>query len=92
MSRCIDANALRFDKYYDIDETGTQMPVMAVTKDEVENAPAVDVAEVVKCKDCVFSEVDFGGKRYCNGALGQVTYLLVFDDDYCSCGSRKETE
>lgn len=34
MSRCIDANALRFDKYYDIDETGTQMPVMAVTNEE----------------------------------------------------------
>lgn len=92
MNRYIDASVLRFDKYYDIDETGTQMPVMAVTKEEVENAPAVDVAKVVKCKDYVFSEVDLSGKRYCNGALGSVSYLPVYDDDFCSCGAGRGTE
>lgn len=51
----------------------------------IEQAPAADVVEVVRCKDCV---------HYQNGAcnhFGYYTYAPdVDEDDFCSHGERKE--
>lgn len=56
--------------------------------------PTIDAVEVVRCKDCMFSEVyqnDSSGVmgRFCE-AFTQVR--MVTDDDYCSYGERKETD
>ena len=52
----------------------------------VENQPALDAVEVVRCKDCKHYARDemFGG-GYCYGARKKL-------DDFCSCGERKSNE
>ena len=54
----------------------------------ISDASIIDVVEIVRCKDCVFSKVyqnDSSGVmgRFCE-AFTQVR--MVIDDDYCSYG------
>ena len=50
-------------------------------------APAADVVEVVRCKDCEFynTEYHFKGEGWCKN-----NYYTATDDHFCSCGERKE--
>ena len=48
----------------------------------VTNAPAADVVEVVRCKDCDVPHNKWIGCRYLNG-------LIPPPDFYCACGKRK---
>lgn len=54
----------------------------------LEDVPAADVAEVVRCKDCVFGKyIEDSGNYKCttfNGRFGTVK-----PDDFCSYGERK---
>ena len=55
----------------------------------IAHCPTVDAVEVVRCKDCKWSE-DYLGVILCNysrGLFGKVT-----DDDFCSRGERKDNE
>ncbi len=45
----------------------------------IQGAPAADVVEVVRCKDCV----SYNGHRYCNYHADP-----VMDDDFCSYGAK----
>lgn len=60
------------------------------------NAPAADVVEVVRCKDCVFGKVDaeFDSVMcFCRNAPWDnkyVDYFVMSPLDYCSYGKRKE--
>lgn len=57
----------------------------------VENAPTVDAVEVVRCKDCKWSE----SKYLWNGdPYTECSYLEIPMDDnnYCSWGERKDDE
>lgn len=58
--------------------------VVAEMKYEVEHAPEA----IVRCKDC-FSRDKYG---YCVAPMGEVGYVRVDDDDFCSCGVRKKVE
>ena len=49
----------------------------------IEDLPAADVAEVVRCKDCKFWD---SGCRWCD-LWGDTQ---EYDDGYCSYGERKE--
>ena len=51
----------------------------------IEDAPAVDAVEVVRCCDCKFE-----GKEDDCPLLSIVSYTQL--DDYCSFGERKENE
>lgn len=57
----------------------------AVNTGHIYTAPAADVVEVVRCKDCIYwqheEDVDF----VCNRHYGYRTSM-----DYCSHGERKE--
>ena len=62
------------------------------TLDVIEDAPAVDVVEVVRCKDCVWWEA-----RTCGSCIGRCENPrngLVSEysegNDFCSYGERKE--
>lgn len=59
-------------------ELGTYARVKRI----VEEAPAVDAVEVVRCKDCVYRD----------GTPGQPNILCyqMHDDDFCSYGERRE--
>lgn len=73
-----------------IDLTGEQW---AQVWNKIKQTPAANVVEVVRCKDCMYftPQAGWGG--------GQCSYLedkfefsevLMFDDDYCSDGERKD--
>lgn len=46
----------------------------------IRSAPAADVVEVVRCKDCA----EYNGNRYC-----QCLETPILEDDFCSYGERK---
>lgn len=54
------------------------------------NIPAVDVVEVVRCKNCRF----FSGRQecYCHAADENGTPIFVREDDFCSYGARMDKE
>lgn len=69
----------------------------------IDETPAVDAVEVVRCKDCEH-KTRFDGKTVCGRGLaggcanyntfiyGDSVMHLVADDDYCSHGERRESE
>lgn len=54
---------------------------------EIENAPAEDVVEVVRCKDCKFCRALKDGGSQCERIDG---LLMTKPNDYCSYGKRRE--
>lgn len=57
--------------------------------ENLKNAPTVDAAPVVRCKDCKHSWEDIGGLCCSHGVCVDLT---VPDDFYCAYGIRKEGE
>lgn len=56
--------------------------------------PAADVIEVVRCKDCKYSEHWYRDKRLCRLWYGEEkpsALIDVFDDGFCNYGERRET-
>lgn len=54
----------------------------------IEQIPAADVVEVVRCRECKYSYKDeIFGNRWCDSHLG---CRKVKDDGYCYLGERKE--
>lgn len=53
----------------------------------VKKAPAADVVEVVRCKDCAFRG-DMSDCECWHSPLGKAG-LFTDDDFYCSCGERR---
>lgn len=53
----------------------------------IDNLPAADVVEVVRCKNCRF----FSGRQecYCHAADENGTPIFVRENDFCSYGQRK---
>lgn len=58
----------------------------------IDKAPAVDVTEVVRCKDCVWWDADEDDPPWgkCCRPLGDSRITDAAEDDYCSYGERKE--
>lgn len=56
----------------------------------IDNIPAADVVEVVRCKNCRF----FSGRQecYCHAADENGTPIFVREDDFCSYGARMDKE
>ena len=89
MPKYIDANILleNLKKQYG-EELGWECTVnMSDIGMMIEDAPAVDSVEVVRCKDCVHYNTNccaecFGWCEYFN--------MGMWDEHYCSCGKRKE--
>lgn len=55
----------------------------------ITNAPAVDIVEVVRCKDCMYkknAETNHKGFLICSASGMEIT-----DDDFCSYGEGKGT-
>lgn len=53
---------------------------------EVSDAPAADVAPVVRCKDCKYN---IGSKKCLNP---DSFFAVPKDDDFCSYGERKDSD
>ncbi len=57
--------------------------------------PAADVVEVVRCKDCKYSEHWYRDKRLCRLWYGEEkppSPIDVFDDGFCNYGERREDD
>lgn len=56
----------------------------------INDIPSADVAPVVRCKECMYSETDDMGFYYCvHGIIGG--YGVTFDaDTFCSYGERRK--
>ena len=57
--------------------------------------PAADVVEVVRCKDCKYSEHWYRDKRLCRLWYGEEkppAPIDVFDDGYCSYGEMRAND
>ena len=53
----------------------------------VENFPAADVVEVVRCKDCeYFRKAEDNGNGF---LVCSVTGMEIFEEDFCSYGERR---
>ena len=56
---------------------------------DVLNAPAADVVEVVRCKDCIHASMTFDGTcKYC-AVWSQDEAVYLDGDYYCAAGERK---
>ena len=66
----------------------------ALSADEVamavENAPTIDAVEVVRCKDCKYSEHWYKDKRRC--FLWNEAGIDVFEDGFCNYAERRADE
>lgn len=51
----------------------------------VKEAPAADVVEVVRCKDCKYFSEDSDGRKYCD-----MLYATMLDTDYCAYAKRRD--
>ena len=80
MSKYIDSEALKRDL---IDNRNFYPAIVA---NAIEHAPACDVVEVVRCKDCVYSYFVSQYSKYECSRWG----ILLFSNDFCSFGERKE--
>ena len=73
--------------------------VEAVCMSEIYAMPTVDAVEVVRCKDCMCLNRKEGNDAHghlctfhsCN-RKGHERYLYVEDNDFCSCGVRREND
>lgn len=69
--------------------TGTCFGI-AMCRNEVRHAPAADVVEVVRCKDCVCGYKTQNGQIICKFLEAGNFIPYVKPNDYCSYGERKE--
>jgi hypothetical protein len=87
MPKYIDVKNVRLTAVGKVDEDGDIYVSVRDVKRALEQTPAADVVEVVRCKDCI---------HYQNGScnhFGYYTYAPdVDEDDFCSHGKRKETK
>lgn len=86
--RLIDADALVFDGHITEDRIDDGIPHKLtrayMLAEQIERAPTIDAIPVVRCKDCkYFIRADYYTE--CDKVL-----RVVFPDDYCSRGERRE--
>ena len=60
-----------------------------IVKNALENAPAVDAVEVVRCRDCIHYEMGVCLKIYSDGAVSEYAWQERKPDDFCSYGERR---
>ena len=70
-------------------ESPQKIPYLQAAKvlREVSDAPAADVAPVVRCRDCKHCDPE---NHHCDHHMGTAAPLRRKPDDFCSYGERKE--
>ena len=65
-----------------------QMKGVLMAMSKIDSAPAADVVEVVRCKNCKFWDDD----ERCNGIKNGLILEYTNGYDYCSYGERSDDE
>lgn len=70
-------------------ESPQEIPYLQAAKvlREVSDAPAADVAPVVRCRECKHCDPE---NHHCDHHMGTATPLRRKPDDFCSYGERKK--
>lgn len=87
MAEYIERNAL-LEKVRELSNTYSYCGLASVhIIKAIEDAPRVDVVEVVRCKDCEYSHFIVSCSKFmCKKGCGELRY----SNDFCSYGKRKE--
>lgn len=98
MSRYIDAEALLKDlkeeleidspMLNEVENKWIDKGIRIAIKD-VKRFPTADVVEVVRCRDCKYSEIDENGNTWCTFYNGKIREM---PNGYCWHGERRENE
>lgn len=86
--RLIDADAVKFNFQYGLDDNGILLVPYRDVKKLIEAAKTVYAVPVVRCRDCKQGEIydpDFPDEYYCHEGCGWNK-----GDFYCAYGERKE--
>ena len=86
--RLIDADAVKFNFQYGLDDNGILLVPYRDAKKLIEAAKTVDAVPVVRCRECNQGEIDdpdFPDEYYCHAGCGWNK-----GDFYCAYGERKE--
>ena len=87
MTRLIDADTLEYGSA----STGEYV-FEYVPKYQIDNAPTIDAVPVVRCKDCKFAHMTYGGEcKYCDAWESEES-LYLDGDFFCAFGERKDEE
>lgn len=86
MGDYIDREELLTHQYNASHSNWPQLAEMVVGVEDIEDAPAADVAPVVRCKECKYSYADLNG-LCC--AYGVCVDSNVPEDFYCANGERR---
>ena len=86
--RLIDADAVKFNFQYGLDDNGILLVPYRDAKKLIEAAKTVDAVPVVRCRECNQGEIDdpdFPDEYYCHAGCGWNK-----GDFYCAYGEREE--
>ena len=84
--RLIDVEQAKRATYEEIFWTESEQ---AVVRNFLAKLPKVDAVEVVRCKDCKYK---FNANGHDKKGCPLDGVGLMNDDDFCSCGERKDNE
>ena len=87
MAEYIERSYIRKMAMFEMSYTMETETDAAVVLRMIDDAPAADVAPVVRCRDCKHSYEDLGG-LYCS--FGPCVDCPVSPDFWCANGSRRE--
>lgn len=86
--RLIDADALSKEIEMDIEDVGLQERMIFY---RINDAPTIDAVEVVRCKDCKYAHMTYGGEcKYCDMWKEDGEALYLDGDFFCAYGERRE--
>lgn len=87
MAEYIDREELLTHQYNASHSNWPQLAEMVVGVEDIEDAPAADVAPVVRCKDCKYlvdAVVNANGFLICD-----INDMEINPEDFCSYGERR---
>ena len=92
MAECVDRNEAVnkiYDLHYKVDEDGYLWMMCTDVIKTVFGLQAVDVVEVVRCKECKFAHMTVNGQcKYCDIWFSEESAYMP-GDYFCASGERK---
>lgn len=84
MPRYIDADALEKEMLFWSDTYGYGGLTKDNIREIIKSSPTADVAEVIRCKECSYHELDGNGDDWCVWSGNNIK-----PTDFCSMGERR---
>lgn len=80
-----------YGQHFSLDKVNFESEIENATK-FLSDIPSADVTPVVRCKDCKFAHMTYGGEcKYCDAWESEES-LYLDGDFFCAFGERKDNE